>query len=48
MVVKVKAYDVTKIRKHNRENSNLVEFPFDESPPVDGTVLDPLPAIVGH
>lgn len=43
MVVKIEVYDVMK-RKKTRENDNLIQLPFDESPPTDGKVFDPFPS----
>lgn len=43
-LVRVEAYDAIKKRKNKIEMGNAVVLPSDESPPVDGTVLDPPPA----
>jgi len=45
MVTRVEAYDVMKSRKKSRDIANFVEFASDVPLSVDGTVLDPLPAL---
>ena len=45
-VVKAVATVAAHIRKKRWEIDNLMEFPADELPSVDGTVLDPLPTQV--
>ena len=45
MVTRVEAYDVRKSRKKSRDIVHFVEFASDVPLSVDGSVLDPLPAL---